>query len=108
MALYDLYQQVRLDRCTDASGRCCICNLTRLLCILQVLHLTRANSEVLDTTSLCLRIQLATLLLNGHNFVMQAEFEDICEEAQLWTRLQDLEQLCQEQGLNEGEAQAAG
>ena len=41
-------------------------------------------------------------------FVMQAEFEDICEEAQLWTRLQDLEQLCQEQGLNDGEAQAAG
>ncbi|KAL3142518.1 hypothetical protein ABBQ38_002840 [Trebouxia sp. C0009 RCD-2024] len=48
----------------------------------QVLHLTRANSE--------------------------AEFEDICEEAQLWTKLQDLEQLCQEQGLNEGEVQAEG
>lgn len=42
----------------------------------QVLHLTRANSE--------------------------AEFEDICEEAQVWTKLHDLEQLCQEQGLLDG------
>ena len=39
---------------------------------------------------------------------MQAEFEDICEEAQLWTRLQDLEQLCHEQGLYEGGTQATG
>lgn len=42
------------------------------------------------------------------SLVLQAEFEDICEEAQLWTKLQDLEQLCQEQGLNEGEVQAEG
>ncbi len=33
---------------------------------------------------------------------IQAEFEDICEEAQLWTKLHDLEQLCQEQGLLDG------
>ncbi|KAA6426727.1 MAG: hypothetical protein FRX49_03052 [Trebouxia sp. A1-2] len=32
----------------------------------------------------------------------QAEFEDICEEAQIWTKLHDLEQLCQEQGLLDG------
>ena len=38
-----------------------------------------------------------------HAAVLQAEFEDICEEAQLWTKLQHLEQACQEQGLNEGE-----
>lgn len=38
--------------------------------------------------------------------VMQAEFEDICEEAQLWTKLQDLEQLCQEQGLLDGQDDA--
>lgn len=30
---------------------------------------------------------------------MQAEFEDICEESQLWVKLHTLEQLCQEQGL---------
>ena len=33
---------------------------------------------------------------------IQAEFEDICEEAQIWTKLHDLEQLCQEQGLLDG------
>ena len=33
---------------------------------------------------------------------IQAEFEDICEEAQVWTKLHDLEQLCQEQGLLDG------
>ena len=39
--------------------------------------------------------------------IEQAEFEDICEEAQLWTKLQNLEQLCQEQGLlDENEASA--
>lgn len=37
-----------------------------------------------------------------HAALLQAEFEDICEEAQLWTKLQHLEQLCQEQGLNDG------
>lgn len=47
----------------------------------QVLHLTRANSE--------------------------AEFEDICEEAHLWTKLHDLEQLCQEQGLLDGDESSA-
>ena len=46
--------------------------------------------------------------VSRHGVVMQAEFEDICEEAQLWTKLQDLEQLCQEQGIYEGEVQATG
>ena len=36
-------------------------------------------------------------------FALQAEFEDICEEAELWTKLHDLEQLCQEQGLLDGQ-----
>ena len=75
---------------------------------LQVLHLIRANSEVRNKGHL--HHFLDELLLpvvylqrpGGHAkvvVVVQAEFEDICEEAQLWTRLHDLEQLCQEQGL---------
>ena len=38
----------------------------------------------------------------------QAEFEDICEEAQLWSKLHDLDQLCQEQGLLEGNGSSSG
>ena len=40
---------------------------------------------------------------NNSLFALQAEFEDICEEAELWTKLHDLEQLCQEQGLLDGQ-----
>lgn len=42
-----------------------------------------------------------------HTHTMQAEFEDICEEAHLWTKLHDLEQLCQEQGLLDGDESSA-
>lgn len=31
---------------------------------------------------------------------LQAEYEDIVEECQLWTKLATLEQLCAEQGLD--------
>ena len=40
---------------------------------------------------------------NNCLLALQAEFEDICEEAELWTKLHDLEQLCQEQGLLDGQ-----
>lgn len=39
---------------------------------------------------------------------VQAEFEDICEESQLWNKLHTLEQLCQEQGLFGEHQDAAG
>lgn len=103
----------------------CLKHLSRLKLIncyatLQVLHLVRANSEVGSEfvrkhvrarfgfmSTVCKPVYLTGVPLTESDifFPIQAEFENICEDGQLWAKLTLLEQLCEEQGICESAGQ---